>query len=43
MAGMEGMGGMAATRPQIVAMTVLTLVALAGGIMVATLFGRWTM
>lgn len=42
MAGMEGMGGMAATRPQIVAMTVLTLVALAGGIMVATLFGRWT-
>jgi hypothetical protein len=49
MAGMEGtgsmgsMGSMAATPPQIVAMTVLTLVALGAGIIVATLFGRWAM
>lgn len=32
-----------ATVSQIVAMTVLTLTALAAGIVVATLFGRWTM
>jgi hypothetical protein len=42
--GMSGMaGGSGATRPQIAAMTVLTLLALGGGIIVATLFGRWTM
>ncbi len=42
-----GMADMAiaskATFAQIVAMTVLTLVALAVGIIVATLYGRWTM
>lgn len=44
MEGMSGMaGGSGATRPQIAAMTVLTLLALGGGIIVATLFGRWTM
>lgn len=44
---MEGMADMepgpGATTPQIVAMTVLTLLALAGGIIIATLFGRWVM
>lgn len=44
---MQGMrdiaAGMGATPPQIVAMTVLTLVALGAGILVATFFGRWTM
>lgn len=43
----ETMDGMVmepkATGPQIVAMTVLTLFMLAGGIIVATLFGHWTM
>lgn len=43
MAAMEGMGGMAATPPQIVAMTVLTLLMLGAGIILATLFGRWVM
>ena len=44
MAGMEGMAaGPGATSPQIVAMTVLTLLALGGGIIIATLFGRWAM
>ena len=44
---MQGMSDMAtgsrATRPQIIAMTVLTLVLLGAGIIVATLFGRWAM
>lgn len=44
---MDGMGDMAegsgATRPQIAAMTVLTLLLLGAGIIVATLFGQWTM
>ena len=35
--------GSRATRPQIIAMTVLTLVMLGAGIIVATLFGRWAM
>ena len=44
MAGIEGMAsGPGATAPQIVAMTVLTLIALAGGIIVATVYGRWAM
>ena len=44
MAGMEGMAaGPGATPPQIVAMTALTLLALGGGIIIATLFGRWAM
>jgi hypothetical protein len=44
MAGMEGMAsGPSATAPQIVAMTVLTLLALGGGIIIATVFGRWSM
>lgn len=44
MAGMEGMvAGPGASTPQITAMTVLTLLALGAGIIVATLFGRWTM
>jgi hypothetical protein len=44
---MQGMSDMAtgsrATRPQIVAMTVLTLLMLGAGIIAATLFGRWAM
>ncbi|MDE0877213.1 MAG: DUF4396 domain-containing protein [Sphingomonas bacterium] len=44
---MQGMNDMAtgsrATRPQIIAMTVLTLVMLSAGIIVATLFGSWAM
>ena len=32
-----------ATAPHIMAMTVLTLLALGGGIIVATVIGRWTM
>ncbi|MCH4894929.1 DUF4396 domain-containing protein [Sphingomonas sp. SFZ2018-12] len=44
---MAGMSGMATatrvTTPQIAAMTVLTLVMLGAGIIVATLFGRWAM
>lgn len=44
---MQGMSDMAigsrATRPQIIAMTVLTLVMLSAGIIVATLFGSWAM
>jgi hypothetical protein len=44
MAGMDGMTpGGGATLPQIAAMTVLTLLALGAGIIIATLFGRWTM
>ena len=44
MSGMDGMAaGSGATPPQIVAMTVLTLILLGGGIIIATLFGRWTM
>lgn len=44
MAGMEGMAkGSGATPPQIAAMTVLTLVALGAGIILATIFGRWAM
>lgn len=44
MAGMEGMAAGAVANPsQIAAMTVLTLLALAAGIIIATLFGRWTM
>lgn len=44
MADMEEMAaGPGATPPQIVAMTVLTLLALGAGIIVATLFGRWAM
>ncbi len=47
MAGMAGMADMAAgpgaTKPQIVAMTVLTLLALGAGIIIATVFGRWSM
>ena len=44
MAGMSGMAtGTRATAPQIVAMTVLTLLMLGAGIIVATLFGRWAM
>jgi hypothetical protein len=31
------------TGPQIAAMTVLTLIMLGAGIIVATLFGRWAM
>lgn len=42
---MEGMAdmtaGAGATTPQIVAMTVLTLLALGAGVVVATVFGRW--
>lgn len=45
--GMAGMADMAAgpgaTKPQIVAMTVLTLLALGAGIIIATVFGRWSM
>ena len=44
---MQGMNDMAtgsrATRPQIIAMTVLTLVMLGAGVIIATLFGRWAM
>lgn len=44
---MDGMNDMAAqtrvTKPQIAAMTVLTLLMLGAGIIVATLFGRWAM
>ena len=44
MAGMSGMAtGARVTAPQIVAMTVLTLLMLGAGIIVATLFGRWAM
>jgi hypothetical protein len=44
MAGIEGLvSEPGATPPQIVAMTVLTLLALGAGIIVATLFGRWAM
>ena len=44
MAGMAGMAdGPSATPAQIVAMTVLTLLALGAGIIVATIGGRWTM
>ena len=44
MAGMESMASRpGATSPQIVAMTVLTLLALGGGIIVATVYGRWAM
>lgn len=44
MTGMEGMPvGSDVTPPQIVAMTVLTLILLGAGIIIATLFGRWTM
>lgn len=44
MTGMEGMpAGPDVTPPQIVAMTVLTLILLGAGIIIATLFGRWTM
>ena len=44
MAGMEDMvAGSGATPPQIVAMTVLTLLALGGGIIIATVYGRWAM
>jgi hypothetical protein len=44
MAGMEGMTtGAGATPSQIAAMTVLTLLALGAGIIMATLFGRWNM
>lgn len=44
MSGMAGMSsGANATIPQIVAMTVLTLLLLGAGIIVATLFGRWAM
>lgn len=43
---MDGMSDMAQTRvtkPQIAAMTVLTLLMLGAGIVVASLFGRWAM
>ena len=44
MAGMEDMtAGPGATPPQIVAMTVLTMLALGGGIIIATVYGRWAM
>lgn len=44
MPGMPEMGaGPGATTPQTVAMTVLTILALCAGIIVATLFGRWAM
>ena len=44
MAGMSGMAaGARVTGPQIAAMTVLTLLMLGAGIIVATLFGRWAM
>ena len=44
MAGMAGMAdGPSATSAQIVAMAVLTLLALGAGIIVATIGGRWTM
>lgn len=44
MAGMDDMtAGAGATSPQIVAMTVLTLLALGGGIIIATVYGRWAM
>lgn len=44
MAGMQDMtAGPGATSPQIAALTVLTLLALGAGIIVATLFGRWAM
>jgi len=44
MAGMSGMAaGARVTGPQIAAMTVLTLIMLGAGIIVATLFGRWAM
>ena len=44
MAGMEGMAeGPSATLAQIVAMTVLTLLALGAGIIMATIGGHWTM
>lgn len=44
MAGMEDIvAGPGATPAQIVAMTVLTLLALGGGIIIATVYGRWAM
>jgi hypothetical protein len=44
MAGMSDIAaGPRVTRPQIVAMTVLTLVMLGAGVVFATLLGRWTM
>ncbi len=43
MQGMDMAAKTGATRPKIVAMTVLTLLALGTGIIVATFFGRWTM
>jgi hypothetical protein len=46
-AAMPGMDGKAAnpvaTSPQIAAMTVLTLLALSAGVIIATLFGSWAM
>lgn len=42
--GMEEMpAGVVASPSQIAAMTVLTLVGLAASIVIATLFGQWTM
>lgn len=44
MAGMEQMAAQSrVTRPQIVAMTVLTLLALAAGVSIASVYGRWAM
>ena len=44
MGGMEGMNlETAVTSDQVAAMTVLTLIGLAAGIVIATLSGRWTM
>ncbi len=44
MAGMEQMAAQSpVTRPQIVAMTVLTLLALAAGVIIASVYGRWAM
>ena len=44
MTGMSGMAtGARVTGPQIAAMTVLTLIMLGAGIVIATLLGRWTM
>ena len=44
MTSMEEMAaGPGANAPQIMAMTVLTLLALGGGIIIATVFGRWAM
>ena len=44
MAGMESMAsGPGATPAQIVAMTVLTMLALGVGVIIATVYGRWAM